>query len=78
MNIGAALGGVIGGVLASTSYVALFLGNAAACLLFGVVVAVLLRDAPTPRSDQDARTRRRTRRWGTGRRSPTAPWCDSW
>ena len=53
MNIGAALGGVIGGVLASTSYAELFLGNAAACLLFGVVVAVLLRDAPHPRSDQD-------------------------
>ncbi|MFR9779354.1 MFS transporter [Micromonospora sp. MS34] len=53
MNIGAALGGVIGGVLASTSYVELFLSNAAACLLFGVVVAVLLRDAPQPRSDQN-------------------------
>ncbi|MEJ1105579.1 MULTISPECIES: MFS transporter [unclassified Kribbella] len=53
MNIGAALGGVIGGVLASTSYVELFLGNAAACLLFGVVVAVLLRNAPRPLSDQD-------------------------
>ena len=53
MNIGAALGGVIGGVLASTSYVELFLGNAVACLLFGVVVAVLLRDAPQPRPDQD-------------------------
>ncbi len=52
-NVGAALGGVIGGVLASTSYVELFLGNAVACLLFGVVVAVLLRDAPQPRSDQD-------------------------
>ncbi|TCC50950.1 MFS transporter [Kribbella capetownensis] len=51
MNIGAALGGVIGGVLASTSYVGLFLGNAAACLLFGVVVAALLRDAPQVRSD---------------------------
>ena len=50
MNVGAALGGVIGGVLASTSYVELFLGNAAACLLFGVVVAVLLRDARAPRS----------------------------
>ncbi len=59
MNIGAALGGVIGGVLASTSYVELFLGNAAACLLFGVVVAVLLRDAPQPRSDeQDAQADR--------------------
>lgn len=53
MNIGAALGGVIGGVLASTSYTELFLGNAAACLLFGVVVAVLLRDRPKPRSNQD-------------------------
>ena len=56
MNIGAALGGVIGGVLASTSYLALFLGNAAACLLFGLVVAVLLRDAPQPRSDQESQT----------------------
>ncbi|MFD9904846.1 MFS transporter [Streptomyces sp. NPDC059063] len=54
MNVGAALGGVIGGVLASTSYVGLFLGNAAACLLFGVVVGVLLRDAPAARSDEDA------------------------
>jgi MFS family permease len=42
MNIGAALGGVIGGVLASTSYVGLFLANAAACLLFGVVVAAFM------------------------------------
>ncbi|MEV4758393.1 MFS transporter [Micromonospora sp. NPDC049559] len=53
MNIGAALGGVIGGLLASTSYVELFLGNAAACLLFGVVVAVLLRDPPRSRLDRD-------------------------
>ncbi len=52
-NIGAALGGVIGGVLASTSYVELFLVNAAACLLFGVVVAVLLRGTPQLRSDSD-------------------------
>ncbi|TCC65549.1 MFS transporter [Kribbella pittospori] len=51
MNIGAALGGVIGGVLASSSYVGLFLGNAAACLLFGVVVAALLRDAPQVLAD---------------------------
>ncbi|MEU7579867.1 MFS transporter [Streptomyces sp. NPDC041068] len=48
MNVGAALGGVIGGVLAGTSYAGLFLVNAAACLLFGVVVGVLLRDAPRP------------------------------
>jgi MFS family permease len=54
MNVGAALGGVVGGVLASTSYVGLFLANAAACLLFGVVMAVLLRDAPLARSDRDA------------------------
>jgi len=53
LNVGAALGGVIGGVLASTSYVELFLVNAVACLLFGVVVALLLRDAPQARSDRD-------------------------
>jgi MFS family permease len=53
MNIGAALGGVVGGVLASSSYTELFLANAAACLLFGVVMAVLLRDAPQPRTEQD-------------------------
>ncbi|HWM05401.1 MAG TPA: MFS transporter [Actinophytocola sp.] len=53
LNIGAALGGVIGGFLASTSYTTLFLGNAAACLLFGGVMAILLRDAPQPRSEQD-------------------------
>jgi predicted MFS family arabinose efflux permease len=34
--------------------VGLFLANAAACLLFGVVMAVLLRDAPLARSDRDA------------------------
>lgn len=52
-NLGVTLGGVIGGVLASTSYVALFLTNATAGLLFGMVVAVLLRDAPQSQSDQD-------------------------
>ena len=52
-NIGAALGGVLGGVVASISYVGLFLGEAAALLLFGMIVAVLLRDAPQPRSDPD-------------------------
>ncbi|MEJ3659182.1 MFS transporter [Actinomycetes bacterium KLBMP 9759] len=56
MNLGAALGGVIGGVLASTSYVELFLVNAALCLLFGVVVAVLLRDAPRPAPDRERDT----------------------
>ncbi|WP_326799939.1 MFS transporter [Streptomyces sp. NBC_01808] len=53
MNTGAALGGVVGGVLAGASYTQLFLGNAAACLLFGVVVAALLRDAPRPRAAED-------------------------
>ncbi|MEU4131674.1 MFS transporter [Streptomyces wuyuanensis] len=53
MNIGAAVGGVAGGVLAGTSYTGLFLANAAACLLFGSVVAVLLRDAPRPPSGRD-------------------------
>jgi len=57
-NIGAALGGVLGGLVASISYVGLFLGEAAALLLFGMIVAVLLRDAPQPRSDpDDAETR---------------------
>ncbi|WDV54275.1 MFS transporter [Streptomyces coeruleorubidus] len=52
-NIGAALGGVLGGILASHSYVELFLLEAAALLLFGVIVAVLLRDGTRPRSDED-------------------------
>jgi MFS family permease len=54
MNVGTALGGVLGGVLASTSYEGLFLGNAAASLLFGVVVAALLRESLQPHSGQDA------------------------
>lgn len=52
MNIGAALGGVIGGLLATTSYTELFLSNAAACFLFGVVVGLLLRDPPRKRQDE--------------------------
>jgi MFS family permease len=52
-NVGSALAGVVGGALASTSYRALFLSNAAACLLFGVIVAILLRGAPEPSSGQD-------------------------
>lgn len=52
-NIGAALGGVIGGVLATTSYMWLFLGNAATFLSFGVVVALLLRDTAKPEDDHD-------------------------
>lgn len=46
INIGAAIGAVTGGFLATVSYVGLFLGNAVACLLFAVVAAALLRDAP--------------------------------
>ena len=53
MNIGVALSGVLGGVVASISYAGLFLGEAAALLLFGMIVLVLLRDAPSPRSDPD-------------------------
>jgi MFS family permease len=57
-NVGAALGGAIGGIVASISYVWLFLGEAAALLLFGAIVALLLRDAPKPPSDpDDAETR---------------------
>jgi predicted MFS family arabinose efflux permease len=57
MNVGAALGAVIGGLLASTSYMGLFLVNAAGCVLFGAVVAALLRDAPKAASeDGDADT----------------------
>ncbi|MGX1547827.1 MFS transporter, partial [Streptomyces adustus] len=52
-NIGSTLGGVLGGVLASISYAGLFLAEAGALLLFGVIVAVLLRDAPQHRSDSD-------------------------
>ncbi len=46
MNIGAAVGGFVGGWLATNSYTELFLGNAVACLLFGVLGLLLLRDAP--------------------------------
>ncbi|MET7680651.1 MFS transporter [Streptomyces sp. NPDC005423] len=52
-NVGSALGGVIGGVVAGISYTGLFLGEAAALLLFGLIVALLLRDAPEPRFDSD-------------------------
>jgi MFS family permease len=53
MNVGAALGGLVGGVLATTSYTGLFLGNAAACLLFGTVVGLLVRDVPTTRTGEE-------------------------
>jgi predicted MFS family arabinose efflux permease len=53
MNIGVAFSGVLGGVLVSVSYVGLFLVEAAALLLFGLIVLLLLRDAPPAPSDQD-------------------------
>ncbi|MEV7084615.1 MFS transporter [Streptomyces sp. NPDC093085] len=46
MNIGAAVGGLAGGRLATHSYTELFLGNALACLLFAVIAVALLRDLP--------------------------------
>ncbi|MCB5168172.1 MFS transporter [Streptomyces bambusae] len=52
-NIGVALGGAVGGVVASMSYVGLFLGEAAALLLFGLIVTVLLRDAPAVQTDAE-------------------------
>jgi MFS family permease len=53
MNIGAAAGGFSGGVLATNSYTWLFLGNAIACLLMGVITGALLRDAPHSEVAQD-------------------------
>lgn len=52
INIGASIAGVLGGVLATISYVSLFLGNAIACLFFAVIAAVLLRDMTRSRSRQ--------------------------
>ncbi|GAA3429995.1 MFS transporter [Streptosporangium sandarakinum] len=51
MNVGAAVGGVLGGFLATVSYLALFVGNAVACLLFAAIAAVLLRDVPRAAPD---------------------------
>lgn len=53
MNLGAAAGGFLGGWLAANSYTELFLGNAAACLLFGVIAVLLLRDVPHRGSEED-------------------------
>jgi MFS family permease len=50
MNIGAAAGGALGGLLAATSYTWLFLANALACLLFAAIAALLLRDVPRSNS----------------------------
>lgn len=44
MNLGAAVGGVVGGWLAVTSYTWLFLSEAIAALLFGLLTALLVRD----------------------------------
>ncbi|MFJ6618277.1 MFS transporter [Kitasatospora sp. NPDC091335] len=52
-NVGAALGGVLGGVVSSISYRGLFLVEAAVLLVFGAIVAVLLRDAPGEGSGSD-------------------------
>ncbi|MEU9833181.1 MFS transporter [Streptosporangium sp. NPDC048047] len=53
MNVGAAIGGVLGGFLATVSYVALFVGNAVACLLFAAIAAVLLRDVARAPDDPE-------------------------
>jgi MFS family permease len=53
MNIGAAAGGALGGLLAASSYAQLFLGNAFACLLFAAIAAALLRDAPRSHAGDD-------------------------
>ena len=50
-NIGSTLGGVLGGVVASISYVGLFLVEASALLVFGMIAAVLLRKPPQQQSD---------------------------
>lgn len=55
MNIGAAAGGALGGLLAATSYTALFLGNALASLLFAALVAALLRDVLSGNTGQEQR-----------------------
>lgn len=53
INVGAAVGAVLGGVLATISYAGLFLGNAIACLLFAAVAAGLLRDVKRGGSGAD-------------------------
>ncbi len=50
MNIGAAVGGVLGGFLATTSYLGMFLGNAIACLLFALIALALPRDEASDES----------------------------
>ncbi|GAA0499419.1 MFS transporter [Streptomyces olivaceiscleroticus] len=53
-NIGSTLGGMLGGVVATISYTGLFLLEAAALLVFGMIAAVLLRgDAALPKADAD-------------------------
>ncbi|MBS2548159.1 MFS transporter [Catenulispora sp. NL8] len=48
MNVGASIGGVLGGLLASRSFAWLFYSNAMASLAFGILTAILVRDAPRP------------------------------
>ena len=46
MNVGAAAGGALGGLVAAHSYSWLFYGNAIASLAFGVITVALVRDPP--------------------------------
>jgi MFS family permease len=46
MNVGAAVAGVAGGLLAAHSFAWLFYGNAIGSLAFGVITALLVRDPP--------------------------------
>ncbi|MFD0888757.1 MFS transporter, partial [Streptosporangium algeriense] len=49
MNLGMAIGGVVGGLLSVLSYTYLFVGNAVTCLLFGLLVLALLPETrPAP------------------------------
>ncbi len=55
MNLGMAVGSVVGGVLSVLSYTYLFVGNAVTCLLFGLLVLTLLPET-RPEPSPDTRT----------------------
>ncbi|MEV8631153.1 MFS transporter [Streptosporangium sp. NPDC051023] len=55
MNLGMAVGSVVGGVLSVMSYTYLFVGNAVTCLLFGLLVLALLPET-RPGSSREAGT----------------------
>ncbi|MEU1733069.1 MFS transporter [Streptosporangium sp. NPDC020145] len=58
MNLGMAVGGVVGGLLSVLSYTYLFVGNAVTCLLFGLLVLTLLPETrPAPPEHEDAGAR---------------------